>query len=88
MEAEKRPQEIIDTTSFSVILNCEYYKERKKIENQVQSTGLKHIKTFHAENYKVPAYQKVVEKPIYYFPYFMPAPPIKKKPPVKRKNYE
>lgn len=95
-EEELKKKDIINTTPFSVILNCKYYESRKRegIRNPHEFTNnnccedaeYKHIATYHIEDDKVEEAHHCNLPPVGVYPWFIPAPAPcpPKRPPVKR----
>lgn len=93
---ESCKKDIINTTPFSVVLNCKYYESccRPGIRNPNKFTNYncdcddkyQHIATYHAEDCKVEEAKDPSCQQIGFYPWFVPVAPQcnKKKPPIRR----
>ena len=102
-EAAAEEGDLINTTFFSAILNCQFYEFDKKADEKekVHRMALQcnypnncchhhHIATFHFENEKVPELSSKFSPVPVLYPVFIPKDKAKKckpKPPVRREDF-
>ena len=89
-EQEEESKEVINTTFFSAVLNCQFYERDKNLTEKQGYERMRlhcpyphyhHIATYHCENKPVKPYDTTFSPVPLLYPVFVPAPPRKPKPP-------